>query len=806
MIMQSMEVDLHPGSTIRNPSFRPNSVSSANVGTLSLHISSVNSSASNGARVGNDESAPPFSELIAVVSDNGLNTCDSSRLPAEGNATVQPGSCSSASAYQSAYGSGTHDGSVSLCTSFGTGEPAPVSSATNGPLVTASTAMGKFVTSHAPSSRLIYASERHPQQSLESMNCLRKNRELCDVVLLVDGREIFTHRVVLAACSAYFRAMFTGELAESRQTEITLYDLDGSAVETLIEFCYTSQITVEESNVQTLLPAACLLQITEVQDVCCEFLKRQLDPSNCLGIRAFADTHACRGLLRAADRFTHLNFLDVVESEEFLLLPMKQLVEILSSDELNVRSEEQVYRAVMRWIHHNLSDRRHHLAYLMQHVRLPLLSPKFLVGTVGADMLVRSDERCRDLVDEAKNYLLLPQERPLMQGPRTKPRKPSQAGELLFAVGGWCSGDAIASAEHYDPRTHEWHLVAPMHKRRCGVGVGVVDDLLFAVGGHDGQSYLNSVERYDPHTNQWSSDIAPTSTCRTSVGVAVLNGFMYAVGGQDGVSCLSLVERYDPVVNKWIKVSNMASRRLGVGVAVLNGQLYAVGGSDGQQPLSSVEHYDPRVGTWHRMSCMGTRRKHLGVSVYNGLIYAVGGRDEVTELSSAECFDPRTRTWSPVVAMTSRRSGVGLAVVNSHLIAIGGFDGATYLKTVELYDPDSNCWRIRGSMNSRRLGGGVGVVRLAGSAWTANMMSTRGSTDETEGSMKVSGLSVPIPPGLSASVFNQFSGSSSSALPMSSSMTNSAIVTSSNSVGLSNSNGGTMLSSSRTSYNNAFLF
>lgn len=800
-----MEVDLHPGSTIRNPSFRPNSVNSANTGTPNLPISSLNSSVVNGTRAGNDDSAPLFSELIAAVSDNGLGTCDSSRLPSESNPTVLSGSCSNASTYQSAYGSSTHDGSSSLCASFGTGDPVPVSGASNGPLTTAVTVAGKLVNSHALNNRLIYASERHPRQSLESMSCLRKNRELCDVVLLVDGREIFTHRIVLAACSAYFRAMFTGELAESRQTEITLYDLDGSAVETLIEFCYTSQITVEESNVQTLLPAACLLQITEVQDVCCEFLKRQLDPSNCLGIRAFADTHACRGLLRAADRFTQLNFLDVVESEEFLLLPMKQLVEILSSDELNVRSEEQVYRAVMRWIHHNLSDRRLHLAYLMQHVRLPLLTPKFLVGTVGADILIRSDERCRDLVDEAKNYLLLPQERPLMQGPRTKPRKPSQAGELLFAVGGWCSGDAIASAEHYDPRTHEWHLVAPMHKRRCGVGVGVVDDLLFAVGGHDGQSYLNSVERYDPHTNQWSSDIAPTSTCRTSVGVAVLNGFMYAVGGQDGVSCLSLVERYDPVVNKWIKVSNMASRRLGVGVAVLNGQLYAVGGSDGQQPLSSVEHYDPRVGTWHRMSCMGTRRKHLGVSVYNGLIYAVGGRDEVTELSSAECFDPRTRTWSPVVAMTSRRSGVGLAVVNNHLIAIGGFDGATYLKTVELYDPDSKCWRIRGSMNSRRLGGGVGVVRLVGSAWTTNMTNARGVTDANEGMMEVYGPSMPIPPGLSVSVINQLSGSSS-ALQMSTSMTNSAIVASSNSVGLSNSTGGTILSSSRTSYNNTFLF
>lgn len=55
------------------------------------------------------------------------------------------------------------------------------------------------------------------------------------------------------------------------------------------------------------------------------------------------------------------------------------------------------------------------------------------MGTVGADMLIKSDDACRDLVDEAKNYLLLPQERPHMQGPRTRPRKPIRRGEVLFA-------------------------------------------------------------------------------------------------------------------------------------------------------------------------------------------------------------------------------------------------------------------------------------------------------------------------------------------------------------------------------------
>ena len=62
-------------------------------------------------------------------------------------------------------------------------------------------------------------------------------------------------------------------------------------------------------------------------------------------------------------------------------------------------------------------------------------------------------------------------------------------------VGGWCSGDAISSVERYDPHSNEWRMVAPMSKRRCGVGVAVLNNLLYAVGGHDGQSYLNSIER-----------------------------------------------------------------------------------------------------------------------------------------------------------------------------------------------------------------------------------------------------------------------------------------------------------------------
>ena len=117
-----------------------------------------------------------------------------------------------------------------------------------------------------------------------------------------------------------------------------------------------------------------------------------------------------------------------------------------------------------------------------------------------------------------------------------------------------------------------------MNKRRCGVGVAVLDNYVYAIGGHDGTSYLQTVEKYDPIQDNWSTDVATTSTCRTSVGVAVLDGYLYAIGGQvrvsltlrtklrivkDGGSCLDLVERYDPINNRWERKASMKTRRLG---------------------------------------------------------------------------------------------------------------------------------------------------------------------------------------------------------------------------------------------------
>lgn len=88
---------------------------------------------------------------------------------------------------------------------------------------------------------------------------------------------------------------------------------------------WRTHAVLSTSGSQTLLPAASLLQLNGVRDACCKFLLSQLDPSNCLGIRGFADTHSCSDLLKSAHKYVLQHFVEVSKTEEFMLLPLKQV-------------------------------------------------------------------------------------------------------------------------------------------------------------------------------------------------------------------------------------------------------------------------------------------------------------------------------------------------------------------------------------------------------------------------------------------------------------------------------------------------
>ena len=61
-------------------------------------------------------------------------------------------------------------------------------------------------------------------------------------------------------------------------------------------------------------------------------------------------------------------------------------------------------------------ERAVHLPALLVRVRLPLLTPQFLADRVATEELIRSSHKCRDLLDEARDYHLMPERRPQLKG------------------------------------------------------------------------------------------------------------------------------------------------------------------------------------------------------------------------------------------------------------------------------------------------------------------------------------------------------------------------------------------------------
>lgn len=548
----------------------------------------------------------------------------------------------------------------------------------------------------------------HANHILKSINRLRKEKKLCDITLKVRDREFCAHRVVLSACSDYFSAMFTGDLEESHQSIVELQGLDPDTMEFLLDFVYTESIQVSVENVQALLPAACLLQLEGVQKACCKFLEQQLDPSNCLGIRSFAESHGCEELRYAAEKYILKHFVDLVQSEEFFQLSSDNVESLIKCDNLTVPSEEAVFEAVISWIKQDENKRTNCLPKMLQYVRLPLLTPRYLTDTVDTEELIRQSLDCRDLVDEAKKYHLRPDCRPSMQNSRTKSR--IGQSEVMYVLGGFGNLQSpVDVVEKYDPLTGQWCAVQPMKRKRRYVSAVTLNNRLYAIGGYDSSSRLNTVECFDHLSSQWTV-MTPMLQRRGLAGATTLAGKIYVAGGFDGTTRHTSVECYDPTIDRWTIVGEMQAPREGAGLTNLDGVLFCVGGYDGNHVLNSIERYDPRTGQWSGLAPMTARRSGAGIVVLDNQVFAVGGYDGSQHLSSVECYSACNNQWMSVAAMHSSRCYVGTAVMGGKLFAIGGYDGLALLDSAERYDPLSQEWTSVSAMTTSRCDMGVAVL------------------------------------------------------------------------------------------------
>ncbi|XP_078618879.1 kelch repeat and BTB domain-containing protein 8-like isoform X2 [Branchiostoma floridae x Branchiostoma japonicum] len=229
---------------------------------------------------------------------------------------------------------------------------------------------------------------RNHQQSdqvLRELNAMRGRAELTDVVLEVEGRSFPCHRAVLAACSPYFRGMFTSSYAEAKQERVSIQDVSEVAMATILNYAYTGFFHAEPDQVQAVMSAAKLLQIEFVSRKVAKYMKDHLDVSNCADVLMYADMLGDLTLKEASVRYITNRFNQVALQPSFLQLPLPLLQSLLNMDDLMVDSEGVVVQAALRWVDFNQEER-------MQH--LPALCKSFRHCFISSDQLVELESKC----------------------------------------------------------------------------------------------------------------------------------------------------------------------------------------------------------------------------------------------------------------------------------------------------------------------------------------------------------------------------------------------------------------------------
>uniref|UniRef100_A0A8C2CD60 Ectodermal-neural cortex 3 n=1 Tax=Cyprinus carpio TaxID=7962 RepID=A0A8C2CD60_CYPCA len=214
----------------------------------------------------------------------------------------------------------------------------------------------------------------HADSLLTQLNLLRKRRVFTDVVLHAGHRAFPCHRAVLASCSRYFEAMFSGGLKESRDAEVNFHDsLHPEVLELLLDYAYSARVIINEENAESLLEAGDMLQFHDIRDAAAEFLEKNLHPSNCLGMMLLSDAHQCQRLYELSWQMCLANFANLYHTEDFLSLPKDKVQELVFSEELEVEDESIAYEAVIDWVRADIGRRHLDLPDLLRCVRLALM-------------------------------------------------------------------------------------------------------------------------------------------------------------------------------------------------------------------------------------------------------------------------------------------------------------------------------------------------------------------------------------------------------------------------------------------------
>ncbi|RZF35453.1 hypothetical protein LSTR_LSTR013111 [Laodelphax striatellus] len=572
-----------------------------------------------------------------------------------------------------------------------------------------------------------FESPSHTGTLLTGLNALRAKGLLLDVTLITEGQAFQAHRVVLASVSDYFRAMFTDAMRESRLSEICVGGVPAAGMRLLLDYAYSSRLSLNLDNIQDVLAAASHIQVVAVVEACSNYLQTQLDLENCVDIATLSETYSLEGLRSVVYRFMSSHLVELAQSADFCRLSKMQLEHLLACDLPVNCSEADVLAVTLQWIDINLStlsagQRAHWAQRLLRRVHLSEVPVETVVRMEQCDAALKR-LLCAELLRQTKMAAPPPHSPPL-PSPHSSSLLNSRGMELaVVKVGGFGIGGITNEITYFLPSTNKWrHLTSIPHVEQCNYGTAVLDNDLYVVGGCFNQSLQENIHpfgfRYNPMEDLWST-MAPMEQERCRFSLTVVGGRLWAVGGaseeggggamggdggegEEGQEGGCACECYSPLDDCWDLVTPLPAARTQHAAAAYGHHLYVSGGLDRDTALCSVWRLDTVTGEWEPRAGMLTPRvDHTMVRVGERMLVCGGWYEDVETgnrvlVDTVDCYRLDEDAWHTVTRVPTPRYHAGIVAVHSTIYFIGGFhsdamfDRATAV--IECYNLDTDEW------------------------------------------------------------------------------------------------------------------
>ena len=531
---------------------------------------------------------------------------------------------------------------------------------------------------------------QHCRVIAQRLDFLRTSESFCDVTIVAKGKEFKAHKAVLAAASPFFLTLLTSEMKESKeqQIKIELEEATAAVMEDVLKYVYTGNVLVTEERAHNLIATADYLLLPGLKSSAGNFQGEVLTVENCIFNYYFAEKYRCVELKEKSRGVIISNFTVVMETEDFLKLDTKQVMEWVSSDDITVGAEEEVFKGIVKWVSHNKSEREGAFPELLHQVRLTSLSRDFVLNDLPKEELIlRNPEFGLNFVVDAIKLMQSATDGQVNQ----QPRKCLEAHlNGIFVCG-------QRKALCYFPQQNMWYRLADK----------LFDEQGWSPTQHKGNIYMPrnlcnmgrgtqwAMQYYIPTSNSWGAVQGDTDvsglTCCT-----VCKGYLFAI-------CLPAfsegkIFRYDAETNCWNKVLVPPKRQCYPCIVTDEQYLYMIGGTvcGSFNAIATTTRFDFNNSKWEEVADINHRRYSAFGAAMNDKVYIAGGRS--TDLfHSCEVYTPATNEWQLMPSLKVPRSNANMVCCEGKLYVLGGETRSqrgrsSRLLTVEEFDSERNEW------------------------------------------------------------------------------------------------------------------